>query len=220
MTETSTTVSATSPFQRHTKGGVGVLLPGVVARVVKQDGFLARVGETGELHLSTPSLALGYLNNERATKETFVDGWLHTGDEVKFDEQGELYVVDRLKELIKVRGFQVAPAELEGHLLDHEYVTDVCVVPVPNEYSGEVPLAFVVLHAKLAKRIKSNPQEARRIKAELIQHVADHKTKYKWLEGGVEFVDDIPKTASGKLLRRLLRDRAREARVNQAESKL
>jgi len=154
------------------------------------------------------------------SEQTFVDEWFHTGDEVKFDEQGELYIVDRLKELIKVRGFQVAPAELEGHLLDHEYVADVCVVAVPNEHSGEVPCAFVVLHATLAKKTKSNPQEVRRVKSELIKHVADHKTKYKWLEGGVEFIDDVPKTASGKLLRRVLRDRAREVRANQAQSKL
>jgi len=220
MTETATVVTATSTSQRHTKGGAGVLLPGVVARVIKQDGSLARVGETGELVVRTPSLALKYLNNEQATKETFVNGWLRTGDEVKFDEQGELYVVDRLKELIKVRGFQVAPAELEGHLLNHKYVADVCVVSVVDEYSGEVPLAFVVPHASLAQKIKNEAKEAQKVKAELLKHVSDHKTKYKWLEGGVEFVDDIPKTSSGKLLRRVLRDRARESRANKPQPKL
>jgi len=146
-----------------------------------------------------------------STKEAFVDGWFHTGDEVKFDEHGDLYVVDRLKELIKVRGFQVAPAELEAHLLDHKYVGDVCVVPVPDEYSGEIPLAFVVPHASIASKINEDAKEAEKVKAELISHVANHKTKYKWLEGGVEFIDVIPKNASGKLLRRVLRDRVREA---------
>ena len=114
------------------------------------------------------------------------------------------------QELIKVRGFQVAPAELEGHLLDHPAVTDACVVPVPDEYSGELPRAYIVPHASIAEKIRSDPEEAERIKAELVQHVSDAKTRHKWLAGGVEFVDKIPKTASGKLLRRVLKDRAAE----------
>lgn len=111
-----------------------------------------------------------------------------------------------------MRGFQVAPAELEGHLLDHPAVTDACVVPVPDEYSGEVPLAFIVPHASVAAQIKENPAHAEKVRGELLQHVKDVKTRYKWLAGGVEFIDEIPKTSSGKLLRRVLRDRARELR--------
>lgn len=133
MTETVTVVSMMSHKQKIGTGSVGYLLPGVVARVIKDDGTLARAGEPGELVVSGPSMALGYTNNEQATKETFTEGWVRTGDEVVFNEQGELTVVDRLKELIKVRGFQVAPAELEGHLLDHPYVADVCVVPVDRK---------------------------------------------------------------------------------------
>jgi len=135
--------------------------------------------------------------------ELFFNRWVHTGDEVKFDDQGELYVFDRLKELIKVRGFQV---ELEGHLSDHKYVADVCVVPVPDEYCGEVPFAFVVPRPSLAQKAKNEGKEAQKVKAELLKHVANHKTKYKWREGGLEFVDVIPKTPSGKRLRRVLRD--------------
>ncbi|KAF7980913.1 hypothetical protein HWV62_36113 [Athelia sp. TMB] len=210
MTETATVVTTMRLDQRITNGGSGALLPGVRARVVKADGTLAKVGELGELVVKSPSMALHYVNDAQATKETFVDGWVRTGDEVRFDESGELWVVDRLKELIKVRGFQVAPAELEGHLLDHPAVTDACVVPVPDEYSGELPRAYIVPNASIAEKIRSDPQEAERVKAELVQHVSDAKTRHKWLAGGVEFVDKIPKTSSGKLLRRVLKDRAAE----------
>ncbi|KZP31130.1 acetyl-CoA synthetase-like protein [Athelia psychrophila] len=212
MTETATTVSSMRLGQKVTTGGAGALIPGVRARVIKADGSLAKVGETGELVVTGPSMALRYANNAEASRDTFVDGWVRTGDEVRFDETGELWIVDRLKELIKVRGFQVAPAELEGHLLDHPLVTDACVVPIPHEYSGEVPLAFVVPHPSVAQKIKADPKHAEEVKLQLAQHVKDAKTRYKWLEGGVEFIDEIPKTTSGKLLRRVLRDRAREMR--------
>ena len=121
-------------------------------------------------------------------------------------------LADAAQELIKVRGFQVAPAELEGHLLDHPAVADACVVPVPDEYSGEVPLAFVVPAPAVRAQIAADPAHADRVKAELAKSVEGAKTRYKWLAGGVEFVDEIPKTTSGKLLRRVLRDRAREMR--------
>ncbi|OCH89308.1 acetyl-CoA synthetase-like protein, partial [Obba rivulosa] len=190
--------------QIDTFGSAGQLMPGVVARVVKQDGSLAGYGEPGHLIISSPSVAMGYLGDDQATKETFVDGWLHTGDEVIINEEAEVFVVDRIKELIKVKGFQVAPAELEGHLLDHPDVSDVCVVGVTDDYSGELPLAFVVLDPNADERIKSNPAEAEKIK-----YVADAKVQYKHLAGGVEFIEAIPKSPSGKLLRRLLRERAR-----------
>lgn len=89
-----------------------------------------------------------------STEETFLDGWIRTGDEVYFNERKEIFVVDRIKELIKVRGFQVPPAELEGHLLDHPDVGDVCVVGIPDEYSGELPLAFVVPSVSAQARLK------------------------------------------------------------------
>ncbi|OCH94571.1 acetyl-CoA synthetase-like protein [Obba rivulosa] len=196
-----------------TSGSSGRLVPGVVARVVKSDGSLAGYGEPGHLIISSPSLASGYLDNEEATKETFVDGWLHTGDEVIINEEGEVFVIDRIKELIKVKGFQVAPAELEGHLLEHPDVADVCVVGVPDDYSGEVPLAFIVPSISAAKRIKSNPDESEKVKAAIVKHVADTKVHYKRLAGGIEFIDAIPKNPSGKLLRRFLRERAKTLRV-------
>ncbi|KAF8843210.1 acetyl-CoA synthetase-like protein [Paxillus ammoniavirescens] len=193
-------------------GSAGRLIPGVVARVVKHDGTLAGYNEPGELRVKIPSLALGYWNNEEATRETFVDGWLHTGDEVVIRDDNEVFIVDRLKEIMKVRGFQVAPAELEGCLLDIADVADACVVPIPDDYSGEVPMAFIVLHPNVAKRVSANPAEAEKVKAAIMKHVADNKVAYKHLNS-VEFIDVIPKNPSGKLLRRVLRERAREMKA-------
>ncbi|KAI0943774.1 hypothetical protein AcW1_002857 [Taiwanofungus camphoratus] len=211
MTETSTTVAFPQSDQKiGTLGSAGRLIPGIVARVVKPDGTLAGYGEPGQLVVRGPAMALGYLNNEEATKETFVDGWVHTGDEVIINKGAELFIVDRIKELLKVRGYQVAPAELEGHLLDHPDVSDVCVVGVPDDYSGELPLAFVVPSLAALERIQKDPAEADKIRAALAKHVADAKVHYKRLAGGVVFLDAIPKNPSGKLLRRVLRERARE----------
>jgi len=218
MTETCTTVSFPQIEQKVcTPGSAGRLVPGIIARVVKPDGSLAKYGEPGQLVVTGPSMALRYMNNEEATKETFVDGWVYTGDEVIINESAEIFVVDRIKELLKVKGFQVAPAELEGHLLDHPDVSDVCVVGVPDDYSGELPLAFVMPSASALERIKKDPAEIDKTKASIMKHVADAKVHYKHLAGGVEFVDVIPKNPSGKLLRRVLRDRAKEM---QAQGKL
>ncbi|KAH9947836.1 amp dependent CoA ligase [Amylocystis lapponica] len=211
LTETSTTVAwPGADTKLAVPGSAGRLMPGCVARVVRADGSLAGYGEPGELVVKGPTLALGYLDNEKATKETFRDGWVWTGDEVIITRTGDLFVVDRIKELIKVKGFQVAPAELEGHILSHPDASDVGVVGIPDDYSGELPLAFVVPSVAAAARIKVDPAEADRVRAALIKHVADAKIEYKHLTGGVEFLDIIPKNPSGKLLRRLLRDRAQE----------
>ncbi|KAF9219269.1 acetyl-CoA synthetase-like protein [Gyrodon lividus] len=214
LTESSTSICMFSTDSKlGVPGSAGRLIPGVVARVVKDDGTLAGYNEPGELRVKMPSLALGYWNNEEATRETFVDGWLRTGDEVIIREDHEIFIIDRLKEIMKVRGFQVAPAELEGCLLDIVDVADACVVPVPDDYSGEVPMAYVVLHPDVAERVTANPVEAEKIKAAIMKHVADNKVAYKHLAGGVEFIDAIPKNPSGKLLRRVLRDRTRETKA-------
>ncbi|KAG1849862.1 hypothetical protein C8R48DRAFT_613814 [Suillus tomentosus] len=188
-------------------GGTGQLLPGIIGRVEKPDGTLADFDEPGELVVKTQALALGYANNLEATKETFVHGWLRTGDEVMMNRKGEIV------EMLKVRGFQVAPAELEGCILDHPDVTDTCVVGIQDEYSGELPLAFVVLRPEAVKRVEESPPAAEEIKASIMKHVADNKVGYKKLAGGVEIIDVIPKNPSGKLLRRVLRDKAREMRM-------
>ncbi|KAI0308291.1 amp dependent CoA ligase [Multifurca ochricompacta] len=214
LTETCTSVAMVPLTQKvGIIGSAGQLIPGVRARVLKQDGTPANIGEPGELVVKAPSLALRYLNDEKRK-------WLHTGDEVIIDKNDNVFIVDRIKEIMKVRGFQVAPAELEGHLLRHPDVADTCVVGVPDEYSGEVPFAFVVLSAASSKRASRSGADAEEVKASILKHVADHKAPYKRLAGGVEFVETIPKNASGKLLRRFLRDKAASLSKNVLMSSL
>ncbi|KAL7020467.1 hypothetical protein ACKWTF_011548 [Chironomus riparius] len=153
--------------------------------------------QTGEVLIRGPQIMLGYHNNETATKDTVTsDGWLRTGDIGYHDEQGNFYITDRLKELIKVKGFQVAPAELEELLRMHPDIADAAVIGVPNPATGELPRAFVV--AKKGSKIsEKNVQE----------YVAQRVSDYKKLAGGVEFVDAIPKNTTGKILRRELKSR-------------
>ncbi|KAI5308704.1 hypothetical protein KEM55_005067, partial [Ascosphaera atra] len=161
----------------------------------------------GELVIRSPSVTVGYLNNAKATEETFQDGWMRTGDVavVRKSPAGyeHYFIVDRLKELIKVKGLQVAPAELEAHLLVHEYVDDATVIPIPDDKAGELPKAIVVKSSAAA----SLPENE--VVAAITKHVQDHKARHKWLKGGVGFIDKIPKSPSGKILRRLLRDQER-----------
>ncbi|KAH8825181.1 phenylacetyl-CoA ligase [Flagelloscypha sp. PMI_526] len=209
MTESSTVVSMFSPHRpQGIPGSSGTIVPGVQMRILKEDGTYGGYGDVGELILKSPSLALGYYGNEQATKETFVDGWLRTGDQARIDTDHEVWIVDRLKEIMKVKGFQVAPAELEGCLLDHKDVADVCVVGIPDDYSGELPLAFVLPTVNAQKLMKSSSHAAQEIANDIKKHIAVNKVAYKHLSE-VHFVDEIPKNPSGKLLRRILRDKAR-----------
>jgi acyl-CoA synthetase (AMP-forming)/AMP-acid ligase II len=137
----------------------------------------------------------GYLNNPTATAETVdVDGWLHTGDIGHADPDGYFTIVDRLKELIKYKGFQVPPAELEALLLTHPDVADVAVIGVPDEEAGELPKAFIVLKPGTGATAD-----------DLQAFVASNVAHYKQIRQ-VAFVEEIPKSASGKILRRMLRD--------------
>ena len=140
---------------------------------------------------------LGYLDDEQATRDTIDgDGWLHTGDIGRADDDGYVYIVDRVKEMIKYKGFQVAPAELEAILVEHPAVADAAVVASPDEEAGEVPKAFVVL-----SDADADTDEIRAFVAEKVAH-------YKRLRR-FEVVDEIPKSASGKILRRQLIERER-----------
>ncbi|KIK51401.1 hypothetical protein GYMLUDRAFT_234109 [Collybiopsis luxurians FD-317 M1] len=197
-TEATGVVSIWPVNQFHGISG-GELIPGTAARLLKSDGSWAGYNEPGELHVKTPSAALGYYGNKEVTVETFVDGWIHTGDLVQLDENHEVIYIERLKEIMKVRGFQVAPAELEGCILDHPWVADVGVVGIPDKYSGEVPLAFVVPAPGIVEQVG-----IKKLKMAVIKHVAVNKAPFKCLSA-VELTDDIPKNSSGKLLRRLLR---------------
>ncbi|CAA7269123.1 unnamed protein product [Cyclocybe aegerita] len=210
LTEMTTTLAMVSPKQRRGPlGSSGRLLPGIQARVVKPDGSLARYGERGELIVKGPGNVLGYFNNPQATSETFIDGWVHTGDEVVLTKDREVFVFDRLKEFMKVRGFQVAPAELEGCLLSHPDVADACVVGLPDDYNGELPLAYIVLSPSASERISRNSSMAGFFCSSIIKHVDERKAGFKRLTGGVRFVESIPKNGSGKILRRILREDAK-----------
>ncbi|WP_404816338.1 4-coumarate--CoA ligase family protein [Streptomyces thermolineatus] len=183
-------------------GAVGRLLPSTELRIVSvtEDGGGAPrdlgVDEEGEILVRGPQVMKGYLGRPDATAATVdADGWLHTGDVGRVDADGWLYVVDRVKELIKYKGYQVAPAELEAVLLTHPDVADAAVVGVPGADGGEVPKAFVV------------PRPGSGLTGQqVVEHVAARVAPYKKVRA-VEFVDAVPKAASGKILRRELRAR-------------
>lgn len=176
---------------------VGPLIPSTECIVVDiLSGARLGCGEQGEIWVRGPQVMRGYLNNPEATAATVdADGWLHTGDIGAVDEDGYLVLADRLKELIKYNAFQVAPAELEALLLGHPSVADVAVVGRPDVTVGELPVAYVVARA---------PVSADELMAYVAERVAPHK-KIR----GVEFIDQIPKAPSGKLLRRILVERER-----------
>ncbi len=196
MTEMSP-VSNLTPPGNFKPGSSGLNVPNQELRIVDPEtGNDLGVDEEGELWYRGPHIMKGYLNNQEATDETIVaDGWLRTGDIGKIDSDGHVYITDRLKELIKVKGFQVPPAELEGLLLTHPDIADAAVIGIPDEESGELPKAFITLKPGVA-------EDADGIKAFVAQHVATYKKI-----AIVEFIDVIPKSASGKILRRELRDR-------------
>jgi acyl-CoA synthetase (AMP-forming)/AMP-acid ligase II len=184
-------------------GTIGPLIPSTEARVVDiATGEDVAPGEPGEVWVRGPQVMAGYLDNPQATALTVdSDGWLHTGDIAAVSRDGIFTIVDRLKEMIKVKGYQVAPAELEGVLLAHPSVADACVIPVPDEESGELPKAYVVPAAGVAVTA-----------AEIVDYVAARVAPYKRIRA-CELIDAIPKSPSGKLLRRALVERERAARL-------
>ena len=199
MTELSP-VTHVIPLDGQAKpGSIGPSIPNTESRVVDvETGKDVDLGERGELWIRGPQVMKGYLNNDEATKETIDDeGWLHTGDVAIADEDGYLTIVDRVKELIKFKGFQVAPAELEALLVTHPAIGDAAVIPIPDEEAGEIPKAFCVLSGE------TTPDE-------IMEFVAGKVSSYKKVRQ-VEIVDEIPKSASGKILRRVLVDRERAA---------
>ena len=177
------------------RGTIGTPLPGTECRLVDpESGEDVPAGERGEVWIRGPQVMRGYLNNPEATAATVDDeGWLHTGDIGVVGDDGFLQIVDRLKELIKYKGYQVAPAELEALIITHPEVADVAVIGVPDEEAGELPKAYVV------------PAGDDLDADELIGWVAEQVAPQKKIRI-VETVDEIPKSPSGKILRRELRD--------------
>ena len=183
---------------KHKPESIGYCVPNTLCKIVdvesRQD---LKPGEKGEVCIRGPQVMKGYLGQPDATAEIIdSEGWLHTGDIGYADEDGALFIVDRLKELIKYKGRQVAPAELEAVLLSHPAIADAAVIPSPDEKAGEVPIAFVVL--------KQNA-----LPDEIMNFVSERVAAHKRIRR-VEFVDEIPKSPTGKILRRLLVQRVRE----------
>ena len=177
------------------RGSVGPVVPNTEMRLVDPEtGEDAAAGEEGEIWVRGPQVMLGYLGKPEATAETLVEGgWLRTGDIARVDAEGYTYIVDRLKELIKYKGYQVPPAELEAVLVSHPQVRDAGVIGIPHEGGDEYPKACVVCEGDLDAE-------------ELMAYVAERVAPYKKVRE-VEFVEEVPKSASGKILRRVLRER-------------
>ncbi|XP_042232440.1 4-coumarate--CoA ligase 3-like [Homarus americanus] len=196
MTETMPTHY--TPLDQEKIGSCGTLLAGVKARVMDPtSGLPLPSDQPGELWIKSSGIITGYHNNLEATQETITqDGWLKTGDVAKYDDEGFFYIVDRIKELIKVKGHQVSPAELEDELLQHQGVAEAGVVGVSDTRAGEVPRAYVV---------KKDPNLT---EEDLVTFLAGRLAPHKHLAGGVHFIDQLPKNVTGKILRRELKNLA------------
>ena len=200
LTETSPVTHCIRPHGENKAGSIGQGLPNTETRLVDPEtGEDAAPGERGELWIRGPQVMKGYLNNDEATRNTVdEEGWLHTGDIGVVDDDGFFTIVDRLKELIKYKGFQVAPAELEALLINHPDVQDVAVIGVPDEECGELPKAYVVAAGDSLDE------------GALMEWCAEKVSPQKKVRL-VEQIDAIPKSASGKILRRELKDREKAA---------
>jgi len=201
LTETSPVALVSRLDGSTPKGSVGAPVAGTECRLVDlETGAAAAPGARGELWIRGPQVMQGYLNRPEDTAAAIdAEGWFRTGDIARVDPDGCVFVVDRLKELIKVKGLQVAPAELEALLLTHPAVADAAVIPIPDAKAGERPKAIVVLRAGQAP-------DAEGLLAFVAERVAPHKRIVE-----IAFTDQIPKSPSGKILRRelLVLERAR-----------
>jgi acyl-CoA synthetase (AMP-forming)/AMP-acid ligase II len=198
MTETSPVTHSSPSVAAHVKfGSVGVLAPNTECKIVDlETNDALGPNQEGEVYVRGPQIMKGYLNKPEATSQTIdSEGWLHTGDIGYVDDHGHFFIVDRAKELIKYKGFQVPPAELEAVLLTHPAVADAAVIPCPDDEAGELPKAFVVLKGEV------EPDE-------ILEFVAEKVAPHKRIRF-IEVIDKIPKSASGKILRRVLVEQER-----------
>ncbi|KKA29132.1 hypothetical protein TD95_002340 [Thielaviopsis punctulata] len=200
MSETSPVICVQYPDEwGRFVGGVGRLVPNMEAKIIDEEGNEVKDGESGELLVRGPNVFPGYLNLPHLNKDIFTDdGFLHTGDVVYKNKQDVLYVTDRAKELIKYKGFQVAPAELEGILISHPDIIDACVFGVvDHSQATEVPRAYIVPRPGVEPSVK--------LAGEIQAWLASKVAPYKKLRGGVRWTKEIPKSGTGKILRRVLK---------------
>jgi acyl-CoA synthetase (AMP-forming)/AMP-acid ligase II len=199
MTEASpATHMSTDPPAPDKPGSVGVCVANTECKIIDGEGNELRPNEPGEICIRGPQVMKGYFNRQEATHQVLDEkGWLRTGDIGYADSDSHFFIVDRVKELIKYKGFQVAPAELEAVLVSHPMVADAVVIPSPDPVAGEVPKAFVVLKGDV-------PLES--IQEYVATRVAPHKKIRK-----ISRIDQIPKSPSGKILRRILIAQERNA---------
>ncbi|KAK0204602.1 hypothetical protein DFS33DRAFT_1373337 [Desarmillaria ectypa] len=203
---------------KRIKGCSGILLPGVEARLLRDDGTEADFNEVGELYIKSHNVSPGYWNNEKATREAFDNGWLRTGDKFTIDKDGYFFFADRAKDTLKVSGSQVSPVEIENVLLAHPegLISDATVAGVSGGRTSDekVPRAWVVL----------SPAGKKKGAAEVIKALEswhqESLSKYKWLRGGIEIVKEIPKSPTGKTLRRILVDKYEKRIAKRMRSKL
>ncbi|KAF2193159.1 acetyl-CoA synthetase-like protein [Zopfia rhizophila CBS 207.26] len=203
MTETSCIASMFTYPEGDDTGSVGRMLPNLDVKLIDDEGKdVSNPGVRGEICIRGPTLTKGYFENPEANSRDWdQEGYFKTGDIGYMNDQGFWYIVDRKKELIKVRGFQVAPPELEAVLLSHPSIIDAAVIGIPTSSAdGELPRAYVV----------QRPGTPKLSEQEVIEYSAGKLAKYKRLDGGIKFVDAIPKTASGKILKRELREWAKK----------
>jgi acyl-CoA synthetase (AMP-forming)/AMP-acid ligase II len=205
MTESCSCVTAHPPelFDYKYAHAVGTICASTELKIVDENGKELGYNEPGEILARGPQITMGYHNNEEATRNTYMDdGYLRTGDQGMINEQGVVTITDRIKEMIKVKGIAVAPAELEDLLLGNQFVEDCAVLGIPDDYSGEKPKAYVVP--------KIGAPSAEELGKMLLKYVKDKRVRHKWLQE-IEFIDVIPKSPSGKILRRVLRDQSKLA---------
>lgn len=205
---------ATTEHHRKNLGCAGKVVPHIQIRLVNPDGVdvahnQGKNGNPGEIWIRGPAVMKGYLNNQSATKECMAEGgWFKTGD-IAIIKNGVFFIVDRMKELIKYKGFQVSPAELEDMLLTHPKVQDCAVVGVyAKEEATELPRAYVVAKVDALNLKSSSQQDQDHLRKEILTWFNSQVANHKKLRGSIEFIAEVPKSSSGKILRRLLRDRA------------
>ncbi|KAM0146342.1 hypothetical protein ACHAPC_003048 [Botrytis cinerea] len=205
MTEATCSLLGCDPRQDPVPNSVGELNANCHAKIMDPETLEElKQGERGEIWVQAPNVMKGYWKKPSATQETLINSpsgiWLRTGDIAYVDSRNHFFIVDRMKELIKVKGNQVAPAELEALLLEHPEIADAAVIGVMIG-EGEVPRAYIVKSGGSGNRLNAE---------EVMGWVEKRTSRFKWLKGGVEFVEAIPKNPSGKILRKLLREKAKE----------